>query len=133
MSALDPPPAGSTASLTVTVTEETTARFDDEDVHDVYGTAALVRHVEQVSRRLLTPCLEPHEEGVGATISVRQHAPVRVGERVELVATVTEADARRLVTSVVARHAGRVVAEATFTQAAVDRAAFRARAGLPEE
>ena len=119
--------------MTVTVSEAMTARFDDESVHPVYGTAALVRHMEQISRRLLKPCLEPGEEGVGSELAVRQRAPVRVGERVELVATVTEATPDRLVTAVEARHEGRVVAEGSFTQAVVQRAAFRARAGLPLE
>ncbi len=116
----------------VVVTEDMTARFDDEDVHPVYGTAALVRHAEQVSRRLLKPALEPGEEGVGASLTVRQHAPVRVGRRVELTAAVVTATARRLVTTVEARCEGALVADATFTQVVVDRAAFRARAGLPE-
>jgi fluoroacetyl-CoA thioesterase len=115
--------------MTVTVTEELTARFDDEAVHPVYGTAALVRHVEQVSRRLLVPLLEEDEEGVGAELTVRQIAPVRIGEAVELTATVTAATDRSLTTAVVAWHDG-VAAEATFTQAVVHLPSWRARAGL---
>lgn len=119
--------------MRVKVTEEMTARFDDEDVHPVYGTAALVRHAEQVSRRLFRPALAEGEEGVGAEITVRQLAPVPVGSTVELVAEVTEATPRRLVTAITARYAGEVVAAGTFTQVVVDRAAFRARAGLPPD
>lgn len=128
---MDPLPAtGSTATLVVTVTPAMTARFDDEDVHPVYGTAALVQHVEQVSRRLLVPHLGPGEEGVGARVEVVHRAPVPVGGRVELVATVTAATPRRLRTEVVARSGGREVAVASFDQAVVDLAAWRAAAGL---
>jgi fluoroacetyl-CoA thioesterase len=123
---------GASASLTVVVTDAMTARFDDEDVHPVYGTAELVRHMEQVSRRLLVELREPGEEGVGAAIAVTQLAPVRVGEAVTLTATVTSASRRRLVTEVVAEHAGEVVARGEFTQVTVDLAAWRRRAGLDE-
>jgi fluoroacetyl-CoA thioesterase len=125
------PAVGATAAMAVTVTDEMAARFDDEDVHPVYGTAALVRHLEQVSRRLLVPHLESGEEGVGGAIAVEQLAPVRVGEVVTVSATVTEATPRRLVTAVEARHRDAVVARGTFTQVRVDLAAWRDRAGLP--
>lgn len=124
------PPVGATATMRVVVTDAMMARFDDEDVHPVYGTAALVRHLEQVSRRLLVDHLEPGEEGVGAAIAVEQLAPVRIGETVELTATVTEVTRRRLVTAVEARHDGAVVARGSFTQVCVDLARWRARAGL---
>lgn len=128
---MDPVPRlGDTASMTITVTAALTARFSDEDVHPVYGTAALVQHMEQVSRRLLVPVREPGEEGVGARIEVRQLAPVRVGEEVELTATVAAASRRRLTTRVVARNRGEVVAEGEFEQVCVDLAAWRARAGI---
>jgi predicted thioesterase len=126
------PEVGATAAMTVTVTDGMTARFDDEDVHPVYGTAALVRHMEQVSRRLLVGLREPGEEGVGAELSVRQMAPVPVGEEVELVATITAGTRRRMVTSVEARHLGEVVATGTFTQVTVNLAAWRARLGAPD-
>lgn len=127
-----PPPVGAQATLTVTVTAAMAAAFEDEVVHPVYGTAALVRHAEQVSRRLLTPGLEEGEEGVGAEVWVRQKAPVPVGGEVELVADVLEATPRRLVTAVVVRHAGRVVARARFTQVVVDLGRWRAMSGQPD-
>jgi predicted thioesterase len=117
--------------MTVTVDESMTARFDDEDVHPVYGTAALVQHLEQVSRRMLKPHLEPGEEGVGRRIEVLHEAPVAVGETVELTATVASVTARALVTRVSARCKGRVVARGLFEQAVVDVAAWRRRAATP--
>ena len=123
-------PTGSTATLVVQVTDEMTARFSDEDVHPVYATASLVRHLEQVSRRLLKPHLEEGEEGVGVRVEAESLVPVRVGEHVELVATVTEADARRLCTEVEARTNGRVVGRGRFVQAVVDLQRWRRSAGL---
>ncbi len=120
---------GTRASMAVQVTEDMAARFDDEHVHPVYGTAALVRHAEQVSRRLLVPHLEPGEEGVGARIEVDQLAPVPLGRRVELTATVVHATPRRLVTEVEARHGDRLVARATFVQAIVRLQEWRHRVG----
>lgn len=119
---------GTTAAMTVTVTAAMTARFEDEDVHPVYGTAALVQHMEQVSRRLLKPHLELGEEGVGARIEVEHAAPVPIGASVELEATVTEVTPRLLRTEVVARSGGRTVASGTFDQAVVDLARWRAKA-----
>jgi fluoroacetyl-CoA thioesterase len=116
--------------MTVTVTDDMTAAFDDEHVHPLYGTAALVRHMEQVSRRLLTPHLERGEEGVGVKIQVEQRAPVPVGAAVELTAAVADVNPRRLVTEVTVRSGGRVVARGSFVQAVVDLAEWRTAAGL---
>jgi predicted thioesterase len=125
---LGPELVGRDADMTVVVSADMAAAFDDEHVHPVYGTAALVRHAEQVSRRLLVPHLEAGTEGVGAHISVRQHAPVAVGATVQLRATVIEAGPRRLVTTVDVSVADEVVATASFTQAVVDLDAWRSSA-----
>ena len=125
------PEIGAVAVMRVTVTDDLAATFDDEHVHPVYGTASLVRHIEQVSRRLLVPHLAPGEEGVGVRIEATHHRPVPVGRDVELTATVTVASPRRLVTAVVARSGRHVVARGTFEQAVVDLATWRARSGLP--
>lgn len=124
------PPRGASETMVVEVTDEMAAAFDDEQVHPVYGTAALVRHVEQVSRRLLKPHLQEGEEGVGVRVSVEHRAPVPVGARVELTASVADVNPHHLVTEVTARFSGRVVARGTFEQAVVELAEWRARAGL---
>jgi fluoroacetyl-CoA thioesterase len=120
------PPRGATATLEVTVTPEMTARLDDVEIHPVYGTTALVQHIEQVCRTLLVPHLEPGEEGVGTLIEVSQKLPVPVGETVALTATVASVGPTRLVCEVMARHAGANVARGSFEQRVVDLEAFRA-------
>ena len=125
---LGPHLVGTSATMTITVAADMTATFDDEHVHPVYGTAALVRHAEQVSRRLLVPHLEAGTEGVGGEITVRHRAPVAVGATVQLDAVVIEASARRLVTDVTVRVGGEHVADAYFTQVVVGLEAWRGQA-----
>jgi fluoroacetyl-CoA thioesterase len=120
------PPRGETATLEVTVTPDMTARVAGEEVHPVYGTAALVGHVEEVCRQLLVPHLEAGEEGVGAAIEVHHRAPVPVGETVTLVATVASVGPTTLVCEVLARHGGTLVARGSFEQRVVPLETFRA-------
>jgi fluoroacetyl-CoA thioesterase len=119
------PPRGETATLEVTVTPDMTARVDGTEIHPVYGTAAIVGHIEQLCRQLLVPHLEPGEEGVGASIEVHHRAPVPVGETVTLVATVATVGPTKLVCEVLARHGGTLVVRGSFEQRVVPLAAFR--------
>jgi fluoroacetyl-CoA thioesterase len=119
------PPRGATATLEVTVTPEMTARVDGQEIHPVYGTGALVAHIEQVCRELLIPHLEPGQEGVGASIDVHHRAPVPVGETVVLVATVATVGPTKLVCEVLARHAGTMIARGSFEQRVVDVDVFQ--------
>jgi fluoroacetyl-CoA thioesterase len=119
------PPRGATATLEVTVTPDMTARIDGQEIHPVYGTGALVAHIEQVCRELLVPHLEPGQEGVGASIDVHHRAPVPVGETVVLVATVATVGPTKLVCEVLARHAGTMIARGSFEQRVVTVDDFR--------
>jgi fluoroacetyl-CoA thioesterase len=121
-----PATIGASASVEVTVTPDRQARLAEGVVHPVYGTAALVRDMEDAGRALLVPLLEDGEEGVGLRITAEHLAPVPLGAAVVLTATVTSCAARRLVTEVIARRDGAVVARGTFEQAVVDLAAWRA-------
>ena len=114
-------PAAS-AALRVTVREADAPGFGNGDVHQVYGTAAMVRDMEHAARLVLEPLLEPGEEGVGAEVWCRHLAPVPIGASVEVTATATEQTRRRLVCQVETRHDGRLVGEGTVTQVIVDLA-----------
>ncbi len=115
---------GTSVAMRVVVTPADQAAVDGEVVHPVDGTAAMLRHVEQVSRWLLAMALEPGEEGVGRSISLKHRAPVPVGAEVELVATVLDCTPATRVTEVVVQHDGDPVAVAGFTQAVVDAETF---------
>lgn len=120
------PPRGETATLEVTVTEEMTARIGGEQIHPVYGTVALVGHMEEVCRQLLVPHLEPGDEGVGQAIEATHRAPVPVGAKLVLTATVAQVGHSRLVCEVLVRHGTTMVARGSFEQRVVDREAWRA-------
>lgn len=120
------PPRGATATLEVTVTPDMTARVDGTEIHPVYGTGAIVAHIEQLCRELLVPHLETGEEGVGASLEVLHRAPVPVGETVVLTATVASVGPTKLVCEVLARHAGTIVARGSFEQRVVPIEGFRA-------
>lgn len=119
------PPRGATATLEVTVTPDMAAIVAGEQIHPVYGTVALVQHMEQVARSLLVPHLETGEEGVGASVDVHHRAPVPVGETVVLTATVATVAPTKLVCEVLVRHGGTIVARGSVEQRVVHLATFR--------
>lgn len=120
------PARGDTAELTVTVTPEMTARVAGREVHPVYGTGALVAHVEEICRSLLEPHLEEGEEGVGHEMSVSHRGPIPVGAELRLVATVANVTPRRLLIEVVARLGNLVAARASFEQRIIASEEFEA-------
>ncbi len=121
------PPRGAVAELEVTVTDTMAATVGGERIHAVYGTAALVGHMEEVCRRLLVGHLEPGEEGVGYAIDVTHREPVPVGARIVLTATVARVSSRQLVCEVLVRHGSALVARGSFEQRIVDAEAFAQR------
>lgn len=120
------PPRGTTEVLDVTVTRDMAATVDGEVIHEVYGTQAIVGHMQQVCRNLLVDHLEPGEEGVGSHLDLSQRAPVPLGAEVQLVATVAQVSAQRLMCEVVVRHAGRMVARGSLDQRIVRTRDFAA-------
>jgi len=74
----------------VTVTEDMCPAFDGVVVHRCYSTWSLVHHAEIAARRVLVDFLEPHEEGVGAHVSIDHVAPCPVGRTVRVQAELTE-------------------------------------------
>jgi predicted thioesterase len=95
---------GATADVTVTVTEDMCPAFDGIVVHRVYATWSMAHHMEIAARMLLVPHLEPHEEGIGAHLSIDHVAPAPLGHRVRVVAEATEVEATTLVCAVSAYH-----------------------------
>lgn len=100
---------GAAATVHVTVTPAMVATFDElGPVHPVYSTWNLVRHMEEASRKLILPFLEPFEEAVGYRVEVTHLAPALVGRRVEVTAYLAELDDRQIVCDVTA-HSGRAL------------------------
>ena len=84
------------ATVEVTVTPEMRAAFDGEVVHEVYGTAAMVGHMELAARRVILEAREEGEEGVGYNVEVTHLAPAPVGSRVTLTARLRAVEGNRV-------------------------------------
>ena len=93
------------------------ARFEDGVVHPLYGTAAMISHMEWAARQHILPYLETGEEGVGAHIDVRHLKPTPVGATVRIRSTVTAITPDRVTSAVEAWNETDKIGEGTFTQA----------------
>ncbi len=81
---------GLVREVSVTVTEEMCPAFDGVVVHWVYSTWSVAHHFELAARKVLAGFLDPHEEGIGAHLSIDHLAPCPVGRTVRVVATLVE-------------------------------------------
>ncbi len=100
---------GNTAEVTALVTEDMCPAFDGVIVHHVYSTWAMAHHMEVAARKVLSPCLEEHEEGIGSHISIDHLAPTPVGRTVRIVAQAVEVGATTLVCELKAYDGDRLV------------------------
>ncbi len=113
---------GEAAELELWVDESMVARFDTLGlVHPVYATWAMVRHMEEASRRLILPYLEPHEDAVGWAVEVVHLAPTPVGNRVLVRATLEKVEGRKVYTRVEAFNQHKKVGQGRHVQALVPR------------
>jgi fluoroacetyl-CoA thioesterase len=110
---------GQAATVEIVVDETMFAAFEGQIVHPVYGTAAMITHMELAGRRIILPYLEPHEEGVGYEIHVRHVAPTVAGMHVTARATLTEVHGNRVVCRVESHNPRGLIGEGVFTQVIV--------------
>ncbi len=119
---------GAWAEVSVVVTEAMVARFDELGlVHPLYATWMMVKHMEEASRKLILPYLEPHEEAMGHAVEVVHLAPTPVGARVRVRATLERVEGRRVYTRVEAFNEQKKVGEGRHVQALVPRSWLEAR------
>lgn len=125
---------GATARLEVVVDDSMVARFDTLGlVHPVYATWALVRHMEEASRTLILPYLEPEEDAVGHAVEVVHLLPTPVGARVEVRATLEAVEGRQVRCRVEAYNDRGKAAEGVHVQVVVPRAWWAERVrGAPQ-
>jgi predicted thioesterase len=115
------PTVGEAATLEVTVTPEMTARLFGREVHPVYATAWMVRHVEESGRLLVERRLDEGEDATGYQIELTHERPARVGERLLVSARVVRADDAQCVTDHEVTGPSGVIGRARFVQRYVDR------------
>lgn len=129
-------PAGHTAELKVVVTDTMTVRFDElGELHPVYATYWMAKHIEEASRKIILPFLGEDEEGIGVAVALRHHAPAPVGTRLTVVARHQRTEQRPSGARVhavceVIDERGRLIGSGTTEQAVLARADLEARLSL---
>ena len=93
----------------------------------VYATPFLVGDIERACRDLLLEHADPGEDSVGMEVAVRHLAPTLLGMEVEIVATVTAIERRKVTFEVTARDEIEPIATSSHTRFVVDVAKQHAR------
>ncbi len=115
------PALGETIEHRVEVTPEMTARLFDREVHPLYATAWMVRHVEEAGRLLVERYLSPDEDATGYSISLTHERPAAVGIPLVITATVIGVDNRQCTAEITVSAPFGVVGRGTFVQRYVPR------------
>lgn len=92
--------------------------------HRLYATWAMVYHMETVSRMLLAPYLEPHEEAVGGGVLVKHLRPARIGAPLHVVARLVRLRGSRVYTRAEVHTRGRKIGEGSVLQVVMSRGRF---------
>ena len=88
----------------------------------VYGTPFLVRDIEQTCRQLLLQYADAGEDSVGMEIAVRHLAPTLLGMDVEITATVTAVDGRKIAFEIAAKDELEPISTGTHARFVIDKA-----------
>ena len=91
---------GRKATIEAEVTDQMVAQFEGKVIHPVYSTVSMVYHMEWASRQIILPFLEEHEEGMGASVSVKHLAPSAVGTKIRVTAELTKIKGNLIYTDV---------------------------------
>jgi fluoroacetyl-CoA thioesterase len=86
----------------------------------VYGTPEFGRDIEYACREIMLEYADPGEDSVGVEITVRHTAPTLPDMAVEITATVTAVEGRRVTFDVVARDELEPIGAGTHTRFIVD-------------
>jgi predicted thioesterase len=92
--------------------------------HPLYATWAMVYHMETVSRALLAPYLEKHEEAVGGAVLVKHLGPAGVRARVRVTATLVRTRGSKVWTKLEAFCKDRKIGEGSHLQVVMPRERF---------
>ena len=103
----------------ITVDIDRTIDFMGEEAR-VYATPMLVRDIEQTCRGLILDHGDAGEDSVGMDIALRHQAPTLLGMTVEITATVTAVDGRKVSFDVVAKDELEPISAGTHGRFVVD-------------
>jgi fluoroacetyl-CoA thioesterase len=105
----------------VQVEKERTISFMGEEGR-VYGTPFLIGDIEYTCRDLILQHAEPEEDSVGVEVAVRHLAPTLPGSTVEITATVTAVEGRKVTLAVTAKDEIDAICTGTHARFVVDKA-----------
>jgi fluoroacetyl-CoA thioesterase len=110
---------GQTAEIHIVVDESMQASLMGKPIHPLYGTAAMIEHMEWAARQHILPYLEAGEEGVGHEVNIQHLAPAPMGANIQVRSTLTELQPRRVVSTVEAWWDQTLIGQGTLVQALV--------------
>jgi predicted thioesterase len=103
------PTIGEETSFEVEVTEEMLVELGGRRIHALYATVAMIKHMEEASRRLIEPYFREDEDATGYAVSIVHERPAHPGERLTVTAKVTRVNERDVETvAIVDGPAGRI-------------------------
>lgn len=100
---------GLTATMNVKVTSEMFAQFDGNVVHPAYSTVTMIYHMEWVSRQIILPYLEEHEEGMGGAVCAKHLFPSREGTNLTITAVVSKLAKNTVITEVTVKTSEKLI------------------------
>lgn len=110
---------GCTKTKRIVIDSDRTIGFMGEGGR-VYGTPYLVHDIEHTCRDLLLEHTDHGEDSVGMEVSVRHSAPTLLGMEVDITATVTAVEGRRVTFMVSAKDELEQICEGTHARFVVD-------------
>jgi len=105
----------------VPVEKEKTIGFMGEEGR-VYATPYLIGDIEYTCRTLILEHSEPHEDSVGAEVAIKHLAPTLPGSTVEITATVTAVEGRKVTFAVTAKDEIDNISSGSHVRFVVDKA-----------
>jgi predicted thioesterase len=105
----------------VTVEKEKTISFMGEEGR-VYGTPYLVLDIEHTCRNLILEHADPGEDSVGTEVAIKHLAPTLPGSTVEITATVTAVEGRKVTFAVAAKDEIDTISSGAHERFVVDKA-----------
>jgi len=111
--------AGVSKVKRIIVDRDRTISFMGEEGR-VYGTPELARDIEHACRDILLEYADPGEDSVGIGITVRHTAPTLPGMAVDITATVTAVEGRKVTFDAVAKDELEPIGGGTHTRFVVD-------------
>ena len=110
----------------VPVGKEKTIGFMGEEGR-VYATPYLIGDIEVTCRNLMLEHADPDEDSVGMEVAIKHLAPTLPGSTVEITATVTAVEGRKVTFAVTARDEIDTISSGSHVRFAVDKAKTIAR------